>query len=285
MKRVVAEKSNISYRNNNIILILWLYDNEEVREDVLSDWMVEKLHRANSLDSSSERTTRSRPAARLVCKQVLDNMNKVDNNCPIVLNKLTFNLFSHYLTTRKNKKGEYLSKAGYGQIRSSLKHLYRMSGEKMDETYEGELGQFMSGLKRTVAASRAESGRSLDEGKKGMSYEVYKLICEILYKSQEDDYLFAHAFLTMEWNLLARSDNCFTMHVKHIEFSNDSLLFFFAKSKGNQLGEASDKPWHVYSNPKSPFLCPVLALARYLFSNPDVLKNKGLLFPGQHQYT
>ena len=29
----------------------------------------------------------------------------------------------------------------------------------------------------------------------------------------------------------------------------------------------------------------MLALARYLLSNPDILKNGGLLFPGQHQYT
>ena len=42
---------------------------------------------------------------------------------------------------------------------------------------------------------------------------------------------------------------------------------------------------NVYSNPQNPFLCPVLALGRYLVSNPDILLNKGLLFPGQHQYT
>ena len=285
MKRVVAVNSNTSYRNNNIILILWLYDNEEYREDVLRDWMVERLDRATSSDQATNGTRRSRPAVREVCRKALDDINKADDNCPILLNKLTFNLFSHYLTQRKNKNGEYLSKAGYGQIRSSLKHLYRMSGEKMDDTYESELSQFMSGLKRTVASSRAQSGRALDEGKKGMSYEVYKKMCEILFKSDNDDFLFAHTFLTMEWNLLACSNHCFTMCVKHIEFCNDSLLFFVAKSKGNQLGEATEKPWHVYSNPTNPFLCPVLALGRYVLSNPDILKNKGLLFPGQHQYT
>ena len=46
----------------------------------------------------------------------------------------------------------------------------------MNEEYEGELAQFMSGLKWTVASTWAESGRSLDEGKKGMSYEVYKQV-------------------------------------------------------------------------------------------------------------
>ena len=242
MKRVVADNSNITYRNNNIILILWLYDNETHREEVLRDWMIEELNRAVSADEETEATRKKRTAARAVYRKALDNINTVDNNCSILLDKLTFNLFSHYLTTRKKRDGDLLSKAGYGQIRSALKHLYRMCSEKFDDDYDKDLSQFMSGLKRTVTLSRAASGRSLDKGKKGMSFKVYKAMCKISFKSDDDYYLFAHAFLTMEWNLLARSDNCFTMHVKHIEFKNDSLLFFFGKSKGNQLGESTEKP-------------------------------------------
>jgi hypothetical protein len=231
MNRVVADNSIVTYRNNNIILILWLYDHENYREDVLRDSFVEELIVADSSDQATAGTRRKRPAIREVCRKALDNINTVDNNCPVMLEKLTFNLFSHYLSTRRNKKGEYLSKTGYGQIRSSVKHMYRMCGKEMDNTYEKLLSQFMSGLKRTVASSRAASGRSLDEGKKGMSFEVYKKMCEILFKSDDDEYLFAHTFLTMEWNLLARSDNCFSMNVNHIEFKNDSLLFFLVSQK------------------------------------------------------
>ena len=183
MRKVVANKSRILYHNNNIILILWLYDNEEHREEVLCDWMVEDLNRADSLDQATNGTRRAYPVVRTVCKKALDSINKVDNNCPILLNKLTFNLFSHYLTTCKSKKGEYLSEAG--QIQSSLKHLYQMSGEKMEEEYEDELLQFMIALKQTVISTWTESGRSLDEGKKGMSYEVFKHVSEILFKSDD----------------------------------------------------------------------------------------------------
>ena len=83
MRKVVADKSSVSYRNNNIILILWLYDNEEHREEVLRDWMVEDLNRADSLDQATNGTRRTRPAVRAACKKALDNINKVDNNCPI----------------------------------------------------------------------------------------------------------------------------------------------------------------------------------------------------------
>ena len=109
-------------------------------------------------------------------------------------------------------------------------------------------------------------------------------MCQLLMRGEGDDYLFAHTFLTLEWNLLARSDNCLSMHINHIEWREDCLVFFFAKSKGNQTGENSEHPWHVYSNPENPSICPVMALAKYLFSQPDILKNNGKLFPGDHQY-
>ena len=35
-----------------------------------------------------------------------------------------------------------------------------------------------------------------------MSFEVYKRLCEELYNGKGDDYLFARALLTMEWNLM-----------------------------------------------------------------------------------
>ena len=77
---------------------------------------------------------------------------------------------------------------------------------------------------------------------------------------------------TMEWNLIARADNCINMHVNHVQWQDDCLLFFFGKKKKNQTGDASDRPWHVYSNPNSPHLCPVLAIAKYLLTHLDLLQ-------------
>eukprot|EP00957_Ditylum_brightwellii_P127938 9756762-Ditylum_brightwellii.AAC.1 len=116
-----------------------------------------------------------------------------------------------------------------------------------------------------------------------MSFEVYNKLCELLFQDEGDDYLFAHdAVLTLDWNLLAQLDNCFGMAVNHVQWSDDSLLFFFGKHKNNQLGKKSEEPWHVYSNPDQPHLYPVLALTKYLFSLPDLLKEEGRLFPGSN---
>jgi len=143
MRKIVADNSAICYRNSNITFILWIYDNEEIREEFLHDWMVNQLIDAEAEDNIL--CSKNRKHVRAVCRAALESINKNDDNCPIVLSKLCFNLFSHYVTTRKNSKRQYLSKPGYGLIRSSLSHLYRVSGVEMDKRFDIELGQFMSG--------------------------------------------------------------------------------------------------------------------------------------------
>jgi len=134
---------------------------------------------------------------------------------------------------------------------------------EMSDNFKKNMNQFLSGMKRTVAKAKAESGESLDEGKKYMSFEVYSKLCDLLFIGKGDDYLFAHAFLTLEWNLLSCSDNCFALYLNHVQWANDSMVVYFGKAKGDQFGEKSCEPWHVYSNPNMPSLCPVLAMAKY----------------------
>ena len=84
--------------------------------------------------------------------------------------------------------------------------MYCMSGETISKEFKIELSQIISGMKRKVASQKDESGESLDEGKKLMRYEVYKNLCELLFKGEGDDYVFNHMFLKLEWNLLMRSN-------------------------------------------------------------------------------
>ena len=151
------------------------------------------------------------------------------------------------MSTKKSKKsGGHLSATIHGGVQSSLTHLYYMSGKTMNGEFKKYLSQFMSGMKRVVAAKKGEYGASLYEGKKAIIFEVYKRLCEELYNEKSDDNLFAHAFLTMEWNLMARSENCVYMHVQHIQWRSDSLIYYFGISKGNQTGDKANYPWHVY---------------------------------------
>ena len=60
---------------------------------------------------------------------------------------------------------------------------------------------------------------------------------------------------------------------------------FFTHSKGDQEGVNQLQPWHIYANPGQPSICPILALAMYLFSNPSILRGDQKLFPGGNQYS
>ena len=83
---------------------------------------------------------------------------------------------------------------------------------------------------------------------------------------------------------MKRAENCVNAQVAHIQFCNDSLVFEFAKSKGHQDGEEHVGPWHVYANPEEPHICPVLALARYLFMYPETFGGSRPLFEGTDEY-
>ena len=92
---------------------------------LLKDWMVGRL---NTVEHEG------RKAMRATCKEALKGINKSDENCPIVLEQMSFNIFFHYMSTKNRKKsGSHSSATGYGRIRSALSHLYRMSGKEMEE--------------------------------------------------------------------------------------------------------------------------------------------------------
>jgi hypothetical protein len=155
---------------------------------------------------------------------------------------------------------------------------------------------FMKGMKRTVAAKKMEDGDIGIIGKKKMDFRVYEKICELFLKEEDMEFIYARCFLSLEWNLMARSDNIVHAHLFHITWEDDCLAFRFAKSKTDQTGRNSAQVWHVYATPDKPATCPVLALATYVFANPGLtnIENfavinedgnpSGRLFPGGDQY-
>jgi len=61
--------------------------------------------------------------------------------------------------------------------------------------------------------------------------------------------------------------------MSHISVSDDSIAFQLVKSRDHQDGEESLGPWNVYTNPKEPCVCAHLALARYLLTFPEQLRD------------
>ena len=286
--QLVSDGTKATYTQENLIFVIYLYDTDA--DNFIWDQVLDGFHKAHEKDQEEERTKKSRRNLRECIRHHLSLMNRFDKNCPIILQKITYAVFTRYmLDIRSRGDGDdivYLASTSYGLMKSALIYLFNSSGQEMESGLCKELDTFMRALRKSVAKAKAQSGRSLEEGKRPMSFPVYHLMCQKLFESETPDALFAHTYLVLEWNLMARAHMVGDMNVAHIEWRQDCLLFFFGKSKRNQEGEDAERPYHVYSNPQNPEICPVLALATYLVAYPEVLKESGgLLFPGSAQYS
>ena len=96
-----------------------------------------------------------------------------------------------------------LSVASYDQAKSALVHLFRMSKYDMPMEFAEKLKIFMKGMKRHVVTKNGEGGDCRIVGKKKMDYKVYEKICELFLKEEQEEFLLARCFLTLEWNLMA----------------------------------------------------------------------------------
>ena len=68
-----------------------------------------------------------------------------------------------------------------------------------------KISQFIGVDKRMIAKEKQEMGTKNHEGKEKMSFDVYKVICELLLTSGTTESI--HCVLVLEWNLMSRSDN------------------------------------------------------------------------------
>ena len=139
---------------------------------------------------------------------------------------------------------------------------------------------------RGVAASdKQDLGLKSSEGKKFLYFQAYKRLAEIIFRSKKIEHIAAHTFIVLEWNLIARAENCLEAKVEHISFHRDALLFDFAKTKIDQEGIKNiDDPWHVYENNLEPVVFTLPALAHYIIVHPSILTGQSYLFKGHYQY-
>jgi hypothetical protein len=77
--------------------------------------------------------------------------------------------------------------------------------------------------------------------------------------------IFAHTFIVLAWNLMARSISISTLMYQHLSWVDDSMVIKMPKHKGDQEGKHAF-PRHVFANPLNPFICPILSLAMYVFT-------------------
>jgi hypothetical protein len=128
-----------------------------------------------------------------------------------------------------------------------------------------------------------------DESKRPMSVALLKKVCCWLLENGTPDSTMAHAYLLLTWNLCCRSNNTAHLKMADINWSLcfDSFCVFFSHSKTDQTGTESRYPRHIYANPVSPEVCPLLSLAMYFSTNFNTTEvgDCTMLFPGKGQET
>ena len=80
-------------------------------------------------------------------------------------------------------------------------------------------------------------------------------LCELFMKEKGEEYLFAHCFLTLEWNLMTQLENIVFAHLFHITWEDDCLVFDFQE----EMGRNKDQLWHVYCFLWRPLFLSILA--------------------------
>jgi hypothetical protein len=202
---------------------------------------------------------------------------------PIAFDFLTAKIFMTWLVTMKKPDGSLLSYSSYNGHRTGLFNLFRNYKKRMSEDLSNELTHHFRGLKRKIAKSLQGGEGNIKVGKEPLSFGLYRFLGISLMTEASKEFTFAHAFMTICWNLMCRSSNALQIHYQHMQWSDDALCIIFAHMKNDQTGERPRDPRHIYPNPDKPEICPILSLALYWATN-SIETGASELFPGNNQY-
>jgi len=311
MKERVASSTRKGYDGRNISLMIWLFDSNGQQYHYLLEphifgKMVEAQHKDSNMLTKNRTHSKKRFYLRAVCRLALTSMNPgVASTIPIKLDILSFTIFTRFLSTFKKRVTKRtspeastvddsatirLSPSSYDAACSALSHLFTESGiskEENESTKElwTKLGAYKKGTRRLGVKEKDKMGLSTDEGKKPLPFTAYKYLAKVLFESSKAEHVAAHTFLIIEWNLISRAEFVVNSKIDSIRCHGDAILFCMGKTKTDQEGTKNiDHPWHVYANNECAYICPVLALARHLITNPKILVGNCPLFEGSGQY-
>ena len=84
----------------------------------------------------------------------------------------------------------------------------------------------------------------------------------MVYGSKEA--IFAHAFLTLTWNLVCPSKSTVLIHRNHISWDHDAICIQFAHMNTDMAGDDVKHKQHFYANQLCLPICALTELAKYL---------------------
>lgn len=179
------------------------------------------------------------------------------------LTKMSYKHDKHGNIIEKSRQAfEHVS--GY---KSAIRFYYRRRRVLPPEELNAMFRDFFTGYERLIAELKQNGDMKLHEGKQPMNFSGYRYLA-LKALEQKTDFaqcLFAQLFLVLSWNLIARCASVSGIMFDHLTWSGDAMVVVFPSHKGDQEGK-NVLPKHVYANPFSPSICPILSMAVYVFS-------------------
>ena len=272
-KMYIKDSTRDSYNSANRALLLWL---DKKQPNCVSEDTKQTL---SSIFAAQQGATAKRKNT-VVSKKAFEIIAKANpDSQPIVFENMTVKIFVCFLSSRAPAKdASFFSKSGSGGYRSAYKELHRQCEVEVDSVFEKDLGQKFKGLFRGYAQEKEEKGGRLAEGKDPMSFALYKFLCKKMVEDGSKESIFAHAFLTLTWNLICRSKNTIHIHRNHVTWGSDGMTIRFAHMKTDTEGGDSARLRHLFSNPYCLPICVTTAVGKYL--STFLPKENGMLFDG-----
>lgn len=173
-----------------------------------------------------------------------------------------------------------ISATTMGGYKSAIKNYYKdkkVAFEASDlkngeQSLDVWLNDFINAYERNIANKKEDGIMKINEGKSAISYDGYgRLNLEFIkFKPPPKNNInwsagiLSLACSLLQLNLICRSEILDRLHTPHFDWHNDHLTITVVKQKKDQGGTSHGKEKHVYANPETPHLCPILGLALYI---------------------
>ena len=173
--------------------------------------------------------------------QLLDNANPSAKNCPVDIHRVDCNIIAMYLSSMKTEEGNYKSMSTYNDAWSLIMYLMKQDNVYPPLAFKEKVCTLLQGLCRTIQQQKVDHSETLNEGKDPLSFSGYHLLHKIFLQNNgtNNEFIFAHAFLTLERKLMCHADNLVSLNVNHIGWEDDLLLCNLAKAEHGQEGEGA----------------------------------------------
>jgi len=267
-RNTVSAKSRAVYAGKKTAFLIWL---DEHVQHVLSPSFLQQAESERNANGSLKRA---------FVKKIIDNSVPP---APVLFDLLTAHHIKLFITSLKKADGFDVGSSTHNTARSSIRDLFRSFNVTMPENMQQELETYFKGLKRVTVARQAQGKEKIQVGKSPMEFSLLCYLARRLLESGRTDDVFAHLYLVLSWNLMCRAGNTANICYAHLDWSQDSLLVYFAHTKSDPEGQRPKDPRHVYANPLQPSICCLLSLGIYLLCFQFEPKPTRL-FSGKNQY-